>query len=103
MKKGLVILHIDGVSYSMLLRSLKKGYMPYLAKFIKKKKYKITKYWCGLPSTTPYCQAGVLYGDNTNIPGFRWWDKKIGRLITFGSDTTFQKVSHKYFKKYPPL
>lgn len=103
MKKGLVILHIDGVSHSMLLRSLKKGYLPYLKKFIKEKNYKIDKYWCGLPSTTPYCQAGVLYGDNRNIPGFRWWDKKIGRLITFGSDTTFQKVSHKYFKKYPPL
>jgi hypothetical protein len=103
MKKGLVILHIDGVSYPMLLRALKKGYMPYLSKFIKEKKYKIDKYLCGLPSTTPYCQAGVLYGDNKNIPGFRWWDKKIGKLITFGSDTTFQKVSHKYFKKHPPL
>src|SRR6266568_1348384 len=103
MKKGLVILHIDGVSYSMLLRSLKKGYLPYLAKFIKEKHYRIDKYWCGLPSTTPYCQAGLLYGDNRNIPGFRWWDKKIGMLITFGSDTTFQKVSHKYFKKHPPL
>lgn len=103
MKKGLIILHIDGVSYPMLMRSLKKGYMPYLSKFIKENEYKIDKYWCGLPSTTPYCQAGLLYGDNENIAGFRWWDKKIGRLITFGSDTTFQKVSHKYFKKYPPL
>ncbi len=103
MKKGLVILHIDGVSYSMLRRALKKGYLPYLAKFIKEKNYKIDKYWCGLPSTTPYCQAGLLYGDNRNIPGFRWWDKKIGMLITFGRETTFQKVSHRYFKKHPPL
>jgi len=87
----------------MLQRALKKGYLPYLAKFIKRYNYKIDKYWCGLPSTTPYCQAGVLYGDNQNIPGFRWWDKKIGRLITFGRETTFQKVSHRYFKKNQPL
>jgi hypothetical protein len=103
MKKGLVILHIDGVSYSMLLRAMNKGYLPHLTKFIEEKNYKIDKYWCGLPSTTPYCQAGLLYGDNQNIPGFRWWDKKIGRLITFGRETTFQKVSHRYFKKHPPL
>ncbi len=103
MKKGLVIIHIDGVSYSMLKRSLEKGYLPYFSRYLKKHKYKIDKYWCGLPSTTPYCQAGVLYGDNQNIPGFRWWDKKIGKLITFGSNTTFQFVSHRYFKKNPPL
>ena len=87
----------------MLHRAIKKGYLPYFANFIKKNNYKIDKYWCGLPSTTPYCQAGVLYGDNQNIPGFRWWDKKIGMLITFGSETTFERVSHRYFKKYPPL
>jgi hypothetical protein len=44
---------------------------------------------CGVPPTTPACQAGILQGNNTNIPAFRWLDKKTGLtlenlLIDFG-------------------
>src|SRR5205085_6372106 len=49
-------------------------------------------------STTPYVQAGLIFGDNREIPSFRWWDKEANRLIVFGGLSTFKYVSDKYFQ-----
>ena len=34
-----------------------------------------------IPSTTPASQAGLLHGDNFDIPAFRWFEKDAGKLI----------------------
>ncbi len=34
-----------------------------------------------LPSTTPVSQAGILHGNNDNIPAFRWYEKETGGLV----------------------
>lgn len=102
-KKGLVIIHIDGLSYSNLQKALRQDYMPYVKKLIDVHGYKLQKYRCGLPSTTPYVQAGILYGDNRNIPAFNWWDKKLNTGIHFGARATFRKISRRYFKNTKPL
>ncbi|HET7421373.1 MAG TPA: alkaline phosphatase family protein, partial [Candidatus Dormibacteraeota bacterium] len=58
---------------------------------------------CGVPSTTPFAQAGILFGDNSEIPSYRWWDKDANLLVSFGSGSTFAKVAHKYFQGRTPL
>src|SRR4029077_5049635 len=73
--RKLVILHIDGLGADMLERSLAGGRMPNLRRLIDTEGYVIHRYRCGLPSTTPFAQAGILYGDNSEIPCFRWWDR----------------------------
>ena len=102
-KKGLLIVHIDGLSYTHLLHALHHGYMPYLARLMKTENYEVLKYRSGLPSTTPFAQAGILYGDNDNIPSFKWWDKEAGVLVKFGALSTFKHVEHKYFKNAVPI
>ncbi len=42
---------------------------------------RLARWRCGLPSTTPASQAGILYGNNWDIPGFRWYDKATGDSI----------------------
>ncbi len=32
-------------------------------------------------SQTGACQAGLLHGDNDDMPAFRWWEKEHGRAI----------------------
>jgi hypothetical protein len=39
---------------------------------------------CGIPSSTPACQAGILQGNNVNMPAFRWLDKETNRMISGG-------------------
>ncbi|MBW8172034.1 hypothetical protein K0651_03105 [Ornithinimicrobium sp. Arc0846-15] len=34
-----------------------------------------------LPSTTPASQAGILHGNDTEVPGFRFWDRDLERLM----------------------
>lgn len=99
----LVILHIDGLGADALQRALDDGRLPRLRRLIEAEDYVIHRYRCGLPSTTPFAQAGILYGDNSEIPCFRWWDRERRVVVQFGTEATFKKVADKYFHGCKPL
>lgn len=80
-RRGFIILEIDGLGYPYLRRALKQGYMPYLSRLLLSRKLRLGRWRCGLPSTTPAAQAGILFGNNWDIPGFRWYDKATGDSI----------------------
>lgn len=101
--KGLVIIHVDGLGHTYFESALRQGQMPFVAKLIQNEDYQTYRYRCGLPSTTPFCQAGILYGDNSEIPSFRWWDKQAGMPVSFGGFSSFKHVAHKYFHGCEPL
>jgi hypothetical protein len=82
-EKGFVIFQIDGLSKKALDKAFAYNLMPFLKKMIFKKGYLLTDYFTGVPSDTPFFQAGLLYGDNKNIPGFRWIEKDTGNEIIF--------------------
>jgi hypothetical protein len=101
--KGLVILHVDGLSAAALERAVAAGQMPFVRRLLDTEGYQIQPYRCGLPSTTPFAQAGILYGDSSEIPSYRWWDKSIGAVVGFGSGGTFELVADRYFAGRTPL
>ena len=103
MGRKLVILHVDGVSAASLERSLSAGDMPFVKHLIDAEGYVIHRYRCGVPSTTPFAQAGILYGDNSEIPSFRWWDRERRVLVQFGAGSSFDAVADKYFRDCDPL
>ena len=80
-QRGFIILEIDGLGYPYLRQALKQGYMPYLSRLLLTRKLRLARWRCGLPSTTPASQAGILFGNNWDIPGFRWYDKATGDSI----------------------
>ena len=82
--RGLVMIEIDGLSYWHIQKALDDGYMPALKKKMEEDGYKLSRVDCGLPATTPACQAGILQGNNENIPAFRWLDKESNRLLAGG-------------------
>src|SRR5512146_1418509 len=102
-QKGLVIIHVDGLGYNYLLKGLEQGRMPFVSNLVASEGYQVQRYRSGVPSLTPYVQAGILYGDNREIPSFRWWDKQSGLLVAFGGFSTFKHVAHKYFRNADPL
>ena len=103
MARRLVILHIDGLGADSLEQALREGDMPFVQHLIADEGYEVHRYRCGLPSTTPFVQAGILYGDNSEIPSFRWWDRERRVLVQFGAGSTFKKVADKYFHGCHPL
>ncbi|HEU4563011.1 MAG TPA: alkaline phosphatase family protein [Gemmatimonadaceae bacterium] len=81
-RRGLVVLQIDALAYADLRRALELGYCPTIARLLREEGYTLRRWFCGLPSATPYCQAGIFHGENAGIPAFRFYDKKARYVIT---------------------
>ncbi|HKC20695.1 MAG TPA: alkaline phosphatase family protein [Candidatus Dormibacteraeota bacterium] len=103
MLEGLVVIHVDGLSHRRLGDAVEQGHMPFVAEMIRSEGYEALPYRCGVPSTTPFAQAGILFGDNSEIPSYRWWDKPTDSLIAFGEGSTFNRVADRYFNGRRPL
>jgi uncharacterized membrane protein YvlD (DUF360 family) len=84
--RNLLMVEIDGLSYYHLKAALDRGYLPTMREMIKEEGYVLSKVDCGIPSQTSACQAGIMFGDNDDIPAFRWYDKTEGKLIVSSSD-----------------
>jgi uncharacterized membrane protein YvlD (DUF360 family) len=84
--QGLVMMEIDGLSYHHIKKAIAECWMPTLKRMMDEDGYVLSRFDCGLPSQTSACQSGIMFGDNFDIPAFRWYDKDLGRLIVSGHD-----------------
>ncbi|MDQ6771015.1 MAG: alkaline phosphatase family protein [Gemmatimonadota bacterium] len=75
------MLQIDALAYSDLRRALELGLCPTIARLLREE-HALRRWFCGLPSATPYCQAGMFHGENGGIPAFRFYDKAARKVIT---------------------
>jgi len=75
------MLQIDALAYSDLRRALELGLCPTIARLLREG-FALRRWFCGLPSATPYCQAGMFHGENNGIPAFRFYDKTARKVIT---------------------
>ena len=80
-KEGFIFLEIDGLSYNTLKKALERGDMPTLSKWIDDGSHKLSRWETDLSSQTSSSQAGILHGNNSNIPAFRWIEKENGNLL----------------------
>ncbi len=83
---GLVMMEIDGLSYHHVKKAIEDGTMPTLRQMIEEEGYVLSHADCGIPSQTSACQAGIMFGDNYDIPAFRWYDKDQQKLIVSSTD-----------------
>lgn len=81
-RRGLIVLQIDALAHADLLRAMERGYCPTLSRLLRDDGFQIRRWFSGLPSATPYAQAGIFYGENGGIPAFRFYDKTARRVIT---------------------
>jgi hypothetical protein len=80
-KRGFIILQIDGLAYDHLREAMAKGYAPHIKRLLDKRVLKLARWRCGLPSTTPAVQAGIMFGNNFDIPAFRWYEKESNTSV----------------------
>jgi hypothetical protein len=90
-RRGLIMLQIDALAYADLRRALELGYCPAIARLLAEG-YTLRRWFCGLPSATPYCQAGIFHGENDGIPAFRFYDKGARRVITCNAPEGVQYI-----------
>ena len=77
-RRRFIIIQIDGLAHEYLLQAIAGGHMPTLQRLIAGG-YRLQRWRCGLPSSTPAVQAGIMYGVNWDIPAFRWYEKDSGQ------------------------
>lgn len=91
-KRGLIMLQIDALAYSDLRRAIERGYCPTISRLLRNGENDLRRWFCGLPSATPYCQAGFFHGENGGIPAFRFYDKAERKIITCNSPDGVQYI-----------
>ena len=79
---GVLFLQIDGLSESVLRRAIAEGYLPTIGQWVRSGSHRILGWECDLSSQTGASQAGILHGDNSDMPAFRWYDKEAGKVFT---------------------
>jgi uncharacterized membrane protein YvlD (DUF360 family) len=79
---GILFLEIDGLALPVLRRAIRDGTTPNMAQWLAEDSHRLLAWETDLSSQTGASQAGILLGDNDDIPAFRWVDKPSGRLVT---------------------
>jgi uncharacterized membrane protein YvlD (DUF360 family) len=80
-KPGVIFLEIDGLAFNILNEAIEKGNMPTLKKWLEQDTHKVIPWETDLSSQTGASQAGILHGNNSDIPAFRWVEKDKNNKI----------------------
>lgn len=79
--RGFVGVQIDGLAHADLAYAVEQGYLPRVRRRLRNREYKLQPIPAGLPSATSYAQVGMFYGENADIPAFRWYERADRRVV----------------------
>jgi len=78
---GFLFVQIDGLGHDVLAEAMATGHAPFLARLVEHGTHRLLGYECDLSSQTGAMQAGILLGNNHDMPAFRWYEKSTGALL----------------------
>ncbi len=78
---GVYFLEIDGLAHGVAQRALRDGHLPTLGRWLRDGSHSLISWETDWSSQTGACQAGLLHGNNDDMPAFRWWEKDRGKPI----------------------
>jgi uncharacterized membrane protein YvlD (DUF360 family) len=78
---GIVFLEIDGLALPVLLRAMRNGSAPTMARWLEEGSHRLAEWETDLSSQTGASQAGILLGSNEDIPAFRWVEKETMTIM----------------------
>jgi hypothetical protein len=80
-QRRLVLLQIDGLSSARLRAAMARGEMPHLDRWLASGAARLRSIEAATPPSTPVFQAGLLYGEHADVPGFGWYDRRLQRTV----------------------
>jgi putative membrane protein len=93
---GILFLELDGLARPVLERAIREGHMPTLAHWLQSGSYRLAGWETDLSSQTSASQAGILHGDNQNIPAFRWWDRARKQIVSSSSPQEVARLEQEH-------
>jgi putative membrane protein len=82
---GFLFLELDGLAKPVLERAVREGHMPTLARWLETGSHRLVGWETDMSSQTSASQAGLLHGNNSNIPAFRWYDRAAKEIVASSS------------------
>jgi hypothetical protein len=82
-RRRFLIIQIDGLSRAILDRALAGGSLRNVRRLLATDRLRRRDLAVGLPSSTPFFQAALMYGGHPDIPGFHYYDKRDERELHF--------------------
>jgi uncharacterized membrane protein YvlD (DUF360 family) len=92
---GLLFVEFDGLSAGTLERAMQTGYLPTLARWVATGSHRVVRWDCGVPSQTSSVQAGILLGNNFDIPAFRWFEKTTGKMVVSNDPADANRIEQR--------
>lgn len=93
---GVLFLEIDGLAHDVLLRAMEDGNAPTLAAWVRSGSHQLRRWETDWSSQTGACQAGLLHGDNDDMPAFRWWEKERGAAIVTNHPRDAEEIERRH-------
>ncbi len=93
---GVLFLEIDGLAHDVLLRAIENGGAPTLAAWVRSGSHRLRVWETDWSSQTGACQAGLLHGDNDDMPAFRWWEKERGAAIVTNHPRDAEEIERRH-------
>jgi putative membrane protein len=78
---GVLFLEIDGLARPVLEKAMEQGYAPTMKRWLESGDHRLVGWETDLSSQTSASQAGLLHGNNSEIPAFRWYDRERRMIV----------------------
>lgn len=98
-----VILHFDGVGRRTLDLAMRQGRFPFLQRLLQSGTHAVSTYRVGAPASTAAFQAGLLFGRADDVPGYLWYDKRLGRNMRMDRSADVTLVEARQQRDEPGL
>jgi uncharacterized membrane protein YvlD (DUF360 family) len=89
---GFLFLEIDGLSEKILRQAIEDGYTPTIKRWIDKGSHTLMGWETDFSSQTGAMQTGILLGNNTDVPAYRWWDRAQNKMVMSGKPIDAQAI-----------
>jgi hypothetical protein len=85
-------LEIDGLAKPVLENAMAQGYAPTMKRWLDDGSHSLLGWETDLSSQTSASQAGLLHGNNYNIPAFRWYDRERRVIVASSNPREVSKL-----------
>jgi hypothetical protein len=97
--RRLLVVHLDGVPKTVLEEAIRTQRMPFFSWLVSSGAYHFDGAFWGSPASTPFFQAGLLYGlEHPNLPAYSWFDRELGRKVQMNTPRDARAIEQRLGK-----
>jgi uncharacterized membrane protein YvlD (DUF360 family) len=96
MPPGVLLLQVDGLGIDTLRRAVRDGDMPAVARMLDDGSHLLAEWHTDWSSQTGASVCGILHGDNSDIIGFRWYEKDRDHVMACSSPEDAAEIERRH-------